>query len=85
MNRECEPARFANALEVPINGIGCKWSAAFGCEDEAGIRKLPAKLPQGPDFVTPQRVNARCTDMSSQMEPGCSYGVRFHAGGRWQA
>jgi hypothetical protein len=50
-----------DALYEPIDRVRSERSAALGRKDEAAVGELPPQLPQCPDFVAPERVNARFT------------------------
>jgi hypothetical protein len=42
VNRNRQRSTLANALDLPVDGVGGEWSAALGREDEGAIGELPA-------------------------------------------
>jgi hypothetical protein len=59
MNQEIEARALPNAFNQPINSIRREWTVALSDKDVLRVRKLPLQLPQRPDFVAAERVNAR--------------------------
>ena len=59
VNREGEARTLANALDQPIDGVWCERAAPLGRKDETTVRELLAQLPECPDLVAPQRMDAR--------------------------
>jgi hypothetical protein len=58
VNREGEAGTLANTLDQPIDRVWCERAAPLGREDEATIRELPAQVPECPDLIAPQRMDA---------------------------
>jgi hypothetical protein len=44
VHRKGKTGARADALDVTVDGIGCERIIAFGAEDEAAVRELPAQL-----------------------------------------
>jgi hypothetical protein len=59
VNQEGKTRTLPNPLEMPIDGITCKWPSPLGRKHVTTIGKLPAQFAQCPDFVAAKRVDAR--------------------------
>jgi hypothetical protein len=56
VNREREASALADALDQTVDGIRRERAAAFGGEDEGGVRELPPQLAQCSHLVAAERM-----------------------------
>ena len=59
MHQKIEAGALADALDQAVDGIRGERATASGGEDEPAVGELAPQLPQGPDFLASERVNAR--------------------------
>jgi TPR repeat protein len=57
MHLEGETGAVTDALYQPIHGVRREWSTALCSKYEGTVGKLPLQLPQGPQLVSPKRMN----------------------------